>query len=59
MKDKTDLVLLGFLNGFAWAINNMEPILKCLLLLISIGYAARKWWYLEKGKGKHDQDFEL
>jgi hypothetical protein len=34
--------------SFDW----LEPSLKIILLLLTIGYTAHKWWDLKKGKKK-------
>jgi|TARA_R100000084_G_C4524872_1_gene88472 hypothetical protein len=28
----------------------LEPVLKIMLLAVTIGYTAHKWWMLKKGK---------
>ncbi len=40
------------LGTFAISLSQVDMILKVLLLAISIGYTAHKWWLLNKNKNK-------
>ncbi len=42
MRDKLDLALLGAANVVGW-LSNLEPFLKDILLIVSIGYAVDRW----------------
>ena len=37
--------------SFDW----LEPMLKIILLLMTIGYTAHKWWVMKKGKDETDK----
>ncbi len=44
-------IKLYILNAVSFGVTMMdwlEPVLKVLLLLITIGYTAHKWWTLKK-----------
>ena len=46
-------IKLYLLNAISFGVTMMdwlEPVLKVLLLLVTIGYTAHKWWKLNKGK---------
>jgi hypothetical protein len=39
---------------FLASLSQIEPFLKVLLLLVSIGYTLNRWWVLDKNKDKND-----
>jgi hypothetical protein len=46
-------IKLYLLNAVSFGVTMMdwlEPVLKVLLLLVTIGYTAHKWWKLNKSK---------
>ena len=45
---------LYLLNTFSFVVSftAIDEILKITLLLISVGYTAQRWYYLNKNKGK-------
>ena len=48
-----NIIKLYLLNAVSFGITMMdwlEPVLKVLLLLVTIGYTAHKWWKLNKSK---------
>ncbi len=48
---------LYLLNTFSFVVSftAVDEILKIVLLLISVGYTAQRWYYLNKNKG-NDND---
>lgn len=36
------------------SLSKIEPFLKVMLLLVSIGYTINRWWVLDKNKNKND-----
>ena len=51
--NKVEDIKLYVLNALSFGVTMMdwlEPTLKILLLLITIGYTAHKWWIMKKGK---------
>ena len=40
------------IGTFAISMSQVDMVLKVLLLAISIGYTAHKWWLLTKNKNK-------
>jgi len=49
-----DDIKLFTMNGFSLAISfsDVDEALKLLLLVLSIGYTAQKWYMLHKNKNK-------
>ena len=47
---------LYLLNTFSFVVSftAVDDILKIALLLISVGYTAQRWYYLNKNKGKEN-----
>lgn len=47
-------IKLWFLSTFAVAftLTSFQDWLKVLILLLTVGYTARKWWLMEKNKNK-------
>jgi|TARA_B100001057_G_C22347868_1_gene755882 hypothetical protein len=46
-------IKLYLLNAVSFGVTMMdwlEPVLKVMLLVVTIGYTAHKWWKLNKGK---------
>jgi hypothetical protein len=46
---------LYVLNAVSFGVSMMdwlEPVLKILLLVVTIGYTIHRWWELKKGKKK-------
>ena len=39
---------------FLASLSKIEPFLKVMLLLVSIGYTVNRWWVLDKNKNKND-----
>lgn len=51
MKDKADLGVLAATNLAAWiASPEAEPMLKNVLMIVSIGYALHRWLYWARNK---------
>jgi|TARA_R110000824_G_scaffold396618_1_gene598283 hypothetical protein len=49
---KMDDLKLGFLNASAFTLSftHLDMVLKLLLLAVSIGYTAQRWYLLEKAR---------
>jgi hypothetical protein len=45
------LYAINFLS-FAVSMTDIEPALKIMLLVVTIGYTANKWYHLAKSKKK-------
>ena len=48
-----DDLKLYILNALSFSVSMMdwlEPVLKILLLVVTIGYTIHKWWVMKKGK---------
>ncbi len=48
-----DDLKLYILNALSFGVSMMdwlEPVLKILLLVVTIGYTIHKWWVMKKGK---------
>ncbi len=48
-----DDLKLYILNAVSFGVSMMdwlEPVLKILLLVVTIGYTIHKWWTMKKGK---------
>jgi hypothetical protein len=49
IREKADLAILAISNATVW-LTDFEAVLKVLLLLVSIGYAAHRWYDWNKHK---------
>ena len=47
---------LYILNTFSFmaSFTSIDEVLKIILLAVSIGYTAQRWYYLNKNKNKND-----
>ena len=54
--NKMNDLKLYLLNTFSFVVSftAVDEILKIALLLISVGYTAQRWYYLNKNKGKEN-----
>ena len=51
----TDIKIYGLNTAvFLASLSKIEPFLKIMLLLVSIGYTINRWYVLDKNKEKND-----
>ena len=58
MHNYTSAIKLWILNttALAFTLTGFQDWLKVIILFLTIGYTARKWWLMEFGKNKKNND---
>jgi hypothetical protein len=55
--DASDIKLVIFNTiALAFTLTSFQDWLKVLILLLTVGYTARKWWLMEFSKNKDKND---